>query len=88
MSYAGYHQKIEPLCPVAVRMGQTRVHAPAHETWGVVTCDGCGDKLFIGPNRVYGSRISAQDGAKRLEALLAEDHRQNRPHADSYEIPD
>jgi len=88
MSYQGYDKKIDPLCPVAVKMGQTTVHAPSHETWGVVTCDACGDKLFIGPNRIHGSRINAQEGAKRLETLLAEDHRRNRPHADSYEIPD
>jgi len=88
MSYTGYDKKIEPLCPVAVRMNQTRVHASAHETWGVVTCDDCGDKLLIGPNHIHGSRINAQEAAKRLEALLAEDHRRNRPHADSYEIAD
>jgi hypothetical protein len=88
MSYKGYDKKIEPLCPVAVKMGQTGVHAPAHETWGIVTCETCGEKLFIGPNRIHGSRISAEGCAKRLEALLSEDHKQNRPHADCYEIPD
>ena len=88
MSYTGYDKKIEPLCPVAVKMNQTRVHAPAHEMWGVVTCDACGDKLFIGPNRIHGSRITVQDCVRTLEALLAEDHTGNRPHADSYQIPD
>ena len=88
MSYMEYEAKIQPLCPVAVKMDQARVHAPTHDTWGVVTCDECGDKLFIGPNRIYGSRIDGQECAKRLEVLLAEDHKDGRAHADSYEIPD
>jgi hypothetical protein len=88
MSFKPYDRKIDPLCPVAVKMGQTAVHAPTHDTWGVVTCDACAVKFFIGPNRIHGSRISAQECAKRLDALLAEDHKQNKAHPDSYEIPD
>jgi len=88
MSYKAYDKKIEPLCPVAVKAGQTEVHAPAHETWGVVTCDTCGEKFLIGPNRIYGSRMSAQECAKRLEAFLGEEHSKHRQHPDSYEIPD
>lgn len=86
MSYIDY--KIDPLCPVAVKMGQTAVHAPAHAAWGVVRCDGCDERFFIGPNRIHGSRISAEECARRLEAFLSEDHRRSRQHADSYEIPD
>ncbi len=88
MAYTPYAKKIEPLCPVAVRVSQIKVHAPAHETWGVVTCDACGEKFFIGRNRIGGTRITAQECAKRLDTLLAEDHRRDGTHADSYEIPD
>jgi hypothetical protein len=88
MNFKPYDKKIEPRCPVAVKLNQTTVHAPAHDTWGTLTCDGCADSFFIGTNRIYGARISAEETAKRLEKLLAEDHKQNRPHADSYEIPD
>ena len=88
MAYTPYAKKIEPLCPVAVRMPQTKVHAPAHETWGIVTCDSCGEKFFIGRNRIAGSRISAQECAKRLDALLGADHRRDGTHEDSYEISD
>jgi hypothetical protein len=88
MSFKPYGKKIGPLCSVAVKLGQTAVYAPEHELWGVVTCDECREKFVIGPHRIHGSRIGEQDCAKRLEALLNEDHKQNRPHADSYEIPD
>ncbi len=89
MAYTAYAKKIEPLCPVAVRMSQTNVHAPAHETWGVVTCNLCGEQFVIGGNRIGGSRITAQECAKRLDSLLAADHqRRDGTHEDSYEIPD
>jgi len=88
MSYKPYGKQIDPLCPLAVRLHQTAVHAPAHETWGIVTCDGCKEEFFLGLNRIHGSRISPQGCAQRLEALLAEDHMRSRAHQDSYEIPD
>ncbi len=88
MTFKPYEKKIEPLCPVAVKLNQTAVHAPAHDTWGTVTCDSCADRFLIGPNRVYGSRISAEECAKRLDARLAEDHKHNKAHTDSYELPD
>jgi hypothetical protein len=88
MSFKPYDKKIDPLCPVALKLGQTKVHAPTHDTWGVVSCDECKEKFHIGPNRIYVSRITDLECVKRLEALLIEDHKQNRPHADSYEISD
>ena len=89
MSHTGYDKKIEPLCPVAVKMGQSAVHAPQHDnTWGAVTCDACGEGFFIGPHRIYGSRIGKEECERRLRALLSEDHRLSRPHANSYDIPD
>jgi hypothetical protein len=53
-----------------------------------VTCDSCADAFVIGPNRIYRSRISSKECAKLFDALLAEDHKQNKAHADSYEFPD
>ncbi len=88
MSFKPYRKKIGPLCSVAVKLGQTAVYAPENELWGVVTCDECRAKFVIGPHRIQGSRIGEQDCANRLEALLSEDHKQSRPHTDSYEIPD
>jgi hypothetical protein len=88
MAYTAYSKNIETLCVVAVKLNQTNVHSPSHTTWGVVTCDICGEQFAIGPSRMQGPKISAEECAKRLEALLNEDHKKNRPHADWYEIPD
>jgi hypothetical protein len=88
MSFKPYHKKTGTPGSVAVKLGRTAVYAPEHELWGVVTCEECSDRFVIGPHRIHGSRIGEQDCARRLEALLNEDHNQNQPHADSYEIPD
>jgi hypothetical protein len=66
-----YDKTIKPLCPVAVKLGQSTLHAPAHDQWRTVTCDVCAEKFAIGPHRIHGSRITAQECAKRLEAQLA-----------------
>ena len=88
MNYSKYKTEITPLCPVAIRLGQTEVHASGHSHWGVVTCEGCEAQFVIGPNRIYGSRRTDVDCAKELGAILAEDHRQNRNHQNGYELPD
>ena len=78
--------KITPLCPVAVKLNQSEVHAPDHATWGFVSCDRCEDKFALGPNRIYGSRTSEKECVKQLEDILKTDHQQGRPHANSYEL--
>jgi hypothetical protein len=88
MSYEKYRTQVAPICPVAIKLGQVEVNAPEHDHWGIVSCDACEDKFAIGPNRTYGSRRADVDCARDLEALLAEDHRLNRPHQDSLEIHD
>ena len=88
MTYTAYTKDTETLCVVAVKLNQTNVHANSHTTWGVVTCDICGEQFAIGPSRMQGPRMSAEECAKRLQAVLNEDHKKNRPHADWYEIPD
>jgi hypothetical protein len=88
MGFRKYEREIDPLCPVAMKLGQTDVHAPAHDTWGVVMCETCRVEFLIGPHRIRGSRIGAEECAQRLEGLLAEDHKMTRAHHNSYEIPD
>jgi hypothetical protein len=88
VGYEVYKKKIMPLCPVAVRQHQVEVHAPGHVHWGTVTCTGCGAKFDIGPNMIFGSRLTDVQAAKQFEATLAEDHKAGRPHQDSYEIRD
>jgi hypothetical protein len=88
MAYIGYKAKIESLSPVAVKLCQTEVHAPGHDTWGVVTCDACGEKFCIGPNRIYGSRRGEHKCVEQFEAMLAEEHRKGQAHSNSYELAD
>lgn len=90
MSYREYKSKITPLCPVAVRLDQVEVCAPGHNDWGIVTCDeaGCGARFVIGPNMIYGSRITDVQAAQDLADILAEDHKKSRQHQNSYEIHD
>jgi cysteinyl-tRNA synthetase len=81
-----YETSIRPFCPVAIKLNQWEVHAPDHDTWGVVSCDNCKDKFALGPNRIYGSRTTEQQCVRELEDLLKEDHQLGRPHANSYEL--
>ena len=87
MAFTNYKTKIQPLCPVAIKIGQTEVHAPDHDDWGVVRCDQCAAEYAIGPNRIHGSHRKGEDGAKDLEAILKKDHERKQPHANSYELP-
>jgi hypothetical protein len=83
-----YEQKLQPHCPVAIKVGQHEVHAPNHDTWGIVTCDSCGLHFHIGPNRLFGSRTTAEATARQLQAILAQDHIAGRAHLSGYELPD
>ena len=88
MASSKCRQVVTCLCPVAIKLCQTEVHAPDHDTWRTVTCDSCGEKFGVGPNRIYESRRSEQDCVRQLEALLAEDHKKVAPHGNCYELPD
>lgn len=81
-----YRTSIRSLSPVAIKLNQWEVHAPDHDTWGVVSCDRCKDKFAVGPSRIYGSRTTEQECVAELESLLKGDHEHNRPHANSYEL--
>jgi cysteinyl-tRNA synthetase len=83
-----YKSSIRPLGPVAVKLNQWEVHAPEHDTWGIVSCDRCKDRFGIGPNRIYPSRNGPEECARELEELLKTDHRDGRAHANSYELKD
>jgi cysteinyl-tRNA synthetase len=81
-----YKTSLHSLCPVAIKLNQTDVNAPDHDTWGVVSCDNCKDKFALGPNRIYPSRTTEEECVKELEDLLKADHMHGRPHANSYEL--
>ena len=85
---APYKSEATPLSPVAIKQGQTEVHAPEHETWDTIQCQSCSDKFLLGPNRIYGARITKERATKDLLSRLADDHNHKRKHANSYELPD
>ncbi len=86
MSYKTYKTKLDSLCPVAIKLHQMEVHAPGHSTWGILTCDACGDEFGIGPNQIHGSQKTEEECVKQLEAILAEDHRKQQNHRNCYEL--
>lgn len=88
MSFTEYTEKIAPLCPVAIKLGQSVVSAPEHSEWGVVVCDACGEKFKIGPHRFFRSKSTAHVCIKQLERILADDHAKKRLHGNSYELLD
>ncbi|HZQ25305.1 MAG TPA: hypothetical protein VFA89_21130 [Terriglobales bacterium] len=83
-----YKLEVTPLSPVAIREGQTEVHAPGHDTWDQIACPQCSDIFLLGPNRIFGSRITKQEATKHLLQRLVDDHTQHRNHENSYELPD
>ena len=83
-----YKSQITPLNPVAIRLGQTEVSAPEHETWEVLACSACKDKFALGPNQIFGSRITKEKATRMLLSRLADDHNHHRAHENSYELPD
>lgn len=80
-----YKRKLERVGPVAIKLDQTEVHAPDHDTWCIVSCK-CGDEFAIGPNRIFGSQQLPPDCMKELNERLAGDHHQHRAHENSYEL--
>ncbi|MGH9450215.1 MAG: hypothetical protein ACRD11_06680 [Terriglobia bacterium] len=83
-----YKQQVTSPGPIAVKLGQTRVHAPEHLTLGFVTCDVCPEKFAIGPNRLFGSKHDEASCVAELKRILADDHGAARAHLDHYEVLD
>ena len=81
-----YKMSICPIGPVAIKLNQRDVHAPDHDTWGIVSCDSCRDRFALGPNRTYGTSATEQECVTELEKLLKQDHLNDRPHQNSYEL--
>ena len=83
---AGYDRQEDSINPVAIKAGQHNVNAPGHETWGTVTCNDCGEKFFVGPNRIYSDRTLETKYVEKFEQILAEDHKRSAKHQDSYDL--
>jgi hypothetical protein len=88
MAHDQYTNEINCLSPVAIKLGQTKVCAPGHDTWCEVTCEACNERFKIGPNRTYGSRRSPEYCVRSLQKILGGDHKNGIPHSNWYELPD
>jgi len=81
-----YDMTFTGLDPIAVRSDQVRVHAPQHETMGSVSCNSCGQRFFIGRHRLYPPAETYGHLVRKLESILADDHRSERAHANLYNL--
>jgi len=80
--------EIAPLSLIAIKKGQTDISAPRHTTWDTITCPHCSEKYFIGPNRIYSSRVTKEELTKNLLCALTDDHNHDCLHKNSYEFKD
>jgi uncharacterized Zn finger protein (UPF0148 family) len=55
---------------------------------GTLRCDSCGEEFFIGHQPASANRWAAEQQAKWLEKVLAEEHESAKKHADRIELPD
>jgi hypothetical protein len=86
-----YRSELRNISPVAIKMGQTEVHAAFRdrEDWDVVPCPSCSDKFLIGgPHPFFPSRFTRHRVTHDLFSLLAEDHGRGRIHQNSYALWD
>jgi hypothetical protein len=72
--------------PVAVKLNQMEIHAPQHRHRGIVTCELCHEQFGVGDHTLFPSTQTWGHSVAKLEALLAEDHRVNRGHANLYNL--
>jgi hypothetical protein len=71
---------------VAVKALESELNKPLQEQWRSVKCTSCSDVFFIGPTHVLNAGGKTQHYVKVLEYLLAEDHKQSRPHRNNYDL--
>jgi len=55
---------------------------------GILRCDGCGEEFFIGHRPQSADKRVAEQQAKWLEKVLADEHERDRKHSDRIELPD
>lgn len=77
---------LRSLNPVAIKEGQAEVSAPEHEVWGAVTCKQCGETFTVGPNRLYADPAQKARYMKKVEQMLAAEHRQGDRHLNGYDL--
>src|SRR5271169_255498 len=73
---------------VAIRKGQMGERALAFKEMGTLRCDSCGGEYVVFHYPACVDKKAAEQQAKRLEKVLAEEHERERKHADRIQLPD
>ena len=66
----------------------SREKVTGFQEMGTLRCDGCGEDFFIGHNPASVDRLVAENQAKWLEKVLAEEHERYKKHPDRIELPE
>ena len=69
-------------------MGQTKERAPAFKEMGTFRCDGCGEEFVVLQDPAFVDKKAAEQQARWLEKVLADEHERERKHPDRIELPD
>ena len=79
--------KIEVMRAAAIKKG-SREKTLGFQEMGTLRCDGCGEEFFIGHRPQSADKQIAEQQAKWLEKVLADEHERDRKHSDRIELPD
>jgi uncharacterized Zn finger protein (UPF0148 family) len=66
----------------------SREKAVGFQEMGTLRCDTCGEEFFIGHQPAWANEWVAEQQAKWLEKVLAEEHERDKKHRDRIELPD
>jgi hypothetical protein len=73
---------------IAIKQGQNREKAADFQEMGTLRCDGCGEEFVIGHQPVLMDKWVAEEQARWLERVLAEEPERDKTHPDPIELPD
>jgi hypothetical protein len=73
---------------IAIKKGQNREKAAGFQEMGTLRCDGCGEEFVIGHQPVLMDKWVAEEQARWLERVLAEEPERDKTHPDPIELPD
>lgn len=64
-----------------------RERAPAFKEMGTLRCESCGEEFVVFHHPAFVDKKAAEQQAKWLEKVLAEEHERERKHADRIQLP-
>ena len=73
---------------VAIKKGQMRDRQDDFTEMGILRCDGCGQEFALLHAPSFVDPAAAEQQARWLEKVLAEEHDRERTHPDRIQLPD